>query len=368
MPRFRWLLIFSAVLSVSLGAVAQNTRNPTTPTVDSARVKQREQEPVQSGADNKEFANPSVLGMGPSKGITLRYERAPRVGVTSISDATIAGNGSGQVSKLNVLEGKLYAPLWRRPHLKAVLGFNFSRQQFNFADRAHLAYPLYRTLDDRNLRTVGSQLLLLRPIDGRRYYLFRVKGELNGDYKQDAEDGQYRRLPLRKYLRTSAEFFYGWKRSPRQSVGVGMQFGYTFGRRSLFPAVLYNRTFNDHWGVEALLPAKVRVRYNINDKTLIYCGYEVQGDSYTINIDSPPLADNRTVELRVTSLTGRFRLERELLPVLWFGLEAGYRYYASFDIFDSSTARNKLIDSSLRAAPAISAELFLTPPRRFLKQ
>lgn len=343
--------------------------NPTTPPEDTALVNRREREKVQPREADKVFANPSVLGMGPSRGIVLRYERSPRFGVTSTSSPGLLGNGADEVKRFNTIEFKAYAPLWNRPHFKIVAGFNYARQQFNFEGRGKPdLYPLYQVLDDRNLRTIGSQLVVLRPIDGRRYYLFRVKGELNGDYQQDAEDGQYRRLPLNKYLRTSAEFFYGWKRSPMQSLAIGAQFGYTFGRRSIYPAIIYNRTWNDRWGLETILPARVRVRYNASERSLFYGGYEVEGNSYTINIDVPTIGPNQTVELRVTSLATKFRFERELLPVLWFGLEAGYRYYASFRVFDSTTDRNRLIDNKLKGSAVVSAEIFLTPPRRILKQ
>lgn len=362
----RFLLLLGGVAGLpGPGAHAQVVNPRPTSPADSARALQDE-EP--QNKEKKVFANPSVLGMGPSKGIVARYERAPRFAVNSHADPGLIGNGAGQVRRLNLNEFKAYAPLWNRPHLKFVAGFNYARQQFNFRDPAHLSYPFYQLLEDRNLRTIGSQLLMLRPIDGRKYFLFRVKAELNGDYQQDTDDGIYRRLPLREYLRTSAEFFYGWKRTPRQSVAVGAQFGYTFGRRSFYPAVIYNRTFSDQWGVEAIFPARARARYNLNEKTLFYGGYEVQGDSYTIDVNVPSVGANRTLELRVTALNTRVRVEREVLPVLWVALEGGWRYYQNFDAFDASSARVKVIDSSLRSSAVFSAEVFLTPPRRFLKQ
>ncbi len=364
-PFYRLLLGgASALLSLSARGQIVNP-GPVSPT-DSARGKQSSKSTTD---DKKVFANPSVLGMGPSKGIVVRYERAPQFDVTSQSDPGLIGNGAGRIRRLNVNEFKAYFPLWNRPHLKFVAGFNYARQQFNFRAPDELSYPFYQLLEDRNLRTIGTQLLMLRPIDGRKYFLVRVKGELNGDYRNDPEDGVTRHLALRRYLRTSAEFFYGWKRSPRQSVAVGAQFGYTFGRRSIYPAVIYNRTFSDHWGLESILPARARVRYNLNEKTLFYGGYEVQGDSYTINVNVPPaVGQYRDLELRVTALNTRLRMEREILPIMWFAVEAGYRYYASFSAYDSSTDRVKVIDNTLKNSAVISAEIFLTPPRRFLKQ
>ncbi len=329
--------------------------------VDSARA---HGENASSPTDSKEFANPSVLGMGPSKGVIVRYERAPDFSITSTGQDSI-GSSAGQIAKLNVFTVKAYAPLWNHPHLKVVLGFNYEKSQYNFDNRVEARrYPLYNVIDDRNLRTIGTQLVVLRPIDGRRYFLIRGKGELNGDYKP-----RDRRLPLNKYLKYSAELFYGWKRSPRESIAIGVQYGYTFGRVSVFPGVIYNRTWSDHWGFEGLLPAKARVRYNLNAQTLFYGGYEVAGNAYTVNL-GPALGDGH--ELRRTDIAGKLRAEREILPFLWVAAEAGYRYYVSFNVFNepgNRTAGNKLIDSRLNNSGFANVEVFLTPPRkRILKQ
>lgn len=337
---------------------------------DTAQVRQRELEAKQSKMDDKAFANPSVLGMGPSKGLIVRYERSPDFGITSTSKQPdqVPRGGSGQIQKLNQLNLKLYAPIWNHPHLKVVLGFNYEKQQYNLEHRDTITYPLYKIIDDRNLRTIGTQLVVLRPIDGRRYYLVRGKAELNGDYKHGD-----RQLALSKYLKYSAEAFYGWKRSPRESMAFGVQYGYTFGRISIYPAIIYNRTWGEHWGFEGLLPAKARVRYNLNERTLFYGGYEVQGNSYTINLH-PPLGVNRIAELRRSDIAGKIRGERELLPFLWVAAEVGYRYYVSFNVFDSPGASSrtsdaKLISSKLDNSALVNVELFITPPRkRILKQ
>lgn len=359
------LLVLLPFLVTGVTAYAQIVNPGNTP-VDSSRL-----EATQSKLDDKAFANPSVLGMGPSKGLIVRYERAPDFGIVSTGKRDGVASSSAQISKLNVVTAKLYAPVWNRPHLKIVVGFNYEKAQYNLENRAEAtAYPLYKIIDDRNLRTVGTQLVVLRPIDGRRYFLVRGKAELNGDY----EKGD-RHLALSKYLKYSAEAFYGWKRSPRESIAIGAQYGYTFGRISIYPAVIYNRTWSDRWGFEGLLPAKARVRYNLNEQTLFYGGYEVQGNAYTINFN-PPLGDKQVMEgeLRRTDIAAKLRVERELLPFLWVAAETGYRYYVSFNVFDqpgmSSRASNaKLISSSLKNSALVNLELFVTPPRkRILKQ
>jgi hypothetical protein len=320
------------------------------------------------------FANPSVLGMGPSKGLIVRYERMPRFGVSSEAQVVGIKDYAGDINKNARLSIKGYIPAWNRPHLKVVVGLAYEREEFQFNGPATTDYELYRNIEDKGLKSISSQVVVLRPVDEVHWYLARVKGELSGDYNSATN------LDTRDYFRFSAEAVYGWKRSARFSWGVGFQYGYTFGRLSLYPAVLYNRTFNDRWGIEALFPARVTARYNVSESSIFYAGYSVDGFNYIIKLrnelqrlnSGAPVAGVqplRTLELRETEVKFRLRWEREIFSFLWLGAEGGYRYNYAFDAFDrTNDDRLKIIDSKFNGAPYASLELFITPPRKLLEK
>ena len=327
-----------------------------------------------SGAiDKQEFATPSVVGMGPSKGLIFHYERMPTFKVTS--DAQVVGlqDYSANAEKNARLVIKGYIPMLNNPHLKLILGVNYEREEFQFKQNP-TNYELYDNIENKALKTLGAQLAVIRPVNTDNWYIFRIKGELSGDYTSSE-------LNVSDYLRVSSEFLYGWKRSPTFSWGIGAQLGYTFGRQSIYPAVLYNRTFNNRWGVEALFPARVTMRYNASPRSLFFAGYSVDGFNYIIKLrneltrknpetglavaDKKPL---RTLELRETEVKFRGRWEREIYDFIWFGVEGGYRYNYAFDAFDRTNAdREKIVDSKFAGAPYASLEIFIVPPRKFLK-
>ena len=323
--------------------------------------------------DRQQFANPSVLGMGPSKGLIVRYERMPRFGVASSAQVQGLSDFSTDATKNARLSIKGYIPAWNHPHLKVIVGLSYEREEFKFAQPTN--YELYDNIENKGLKSTAAQIAIIRPVDAVHWYLARVKGELSGDYTSS-------QLTKSDYSRFSAEAIYGWKRSPNFSWGVGFQYGYTFGRLSLYPAVVYNRTFNARWGVEALAPARVTLRYNANQSSIFYAGYTVDGYNYIVHLSRAPLARRNpdgspdlskaalsTLELRETEVKFRLRWERELLSFLWLGAEAGYRYNYAFDAFDRTTAdREKIIDSQFNGAPYASLELFITPPRKLLEK
>ena len=324
--------------------------------------------------DKQQFANPSVLGMGPSKGLIVRYERMPRFGVSSSAQVQGLNDFSTDATKNARLSIKGYIPAWNHPHLKVIVGLSYEREEFQFA-KLPTNYELYDNIENKGLKSTAAQIAIIRPVDDVHWYLARVKGELSGDYTSS-------QLTKSDYTRFSAEAMYGWKRTRDFSWGVGFQYGYTFGRLSIYPAVIYNRTFNARWGIEALAPARITARYNVNESSILYAGYTVDGYNYIVHLNRDPLERRNsdgsidrsktplnTLELRETEVKLRLRWEREIFSFLWLGAEGGYRYNYAFDAFDRTNAdREKIIDSKFAGAPYAGLELFITPPRKLLEK
>ncbi|NDK56805.1 DUF6268 family outer membrane beta-barrel protein [Pontibacter fetidus] len=311
----------------------------------------------------EEYASPGVRGMGKGKGIVIGYERVPQFDITSDAKDPRLQDGSGRVRRHNKFDVKLNAPILNKPQTKLIFGIDYKFEEFNFEDVTPAAYDLYEYLEDKNLQSIGAQVAYLHSIDNRRFYLVRLKGELNGDFTKDDIN-----VDLFDYFKSTVDVAYGWKKSPDYAIGVALQFGYTFGRKSVYPAILYNRTYNDRWGVEAIFPANARVRYNVNDKTLLFAGYRLEGASYNLYVDEGPLSEFGEIELRRTDVKGVLRLEREIYDFLWFGVEGGFRQYYRNRIFDEVGSKDEILDNDLSGAGFVKFEIFVVPPRRFMEK
>ncbi|MDB5262866.1 MAG: hypothetical protein JWQ14_2147 [Adhaeribacter sp.] len=359
----KWLPLLGLFLySTLLRAQVQPDSIPSSPAMNTT------QQPTAPVADKKEFANPSVIGMGKGKGLIINYERQPDFGITSTSPRTEIGNKQGEVRRNNKFDLKAYAPLVNNPHFKMVAGFNYSFEEFNFEYLLPPEYQFYSNIEDKNLRSISGQLVLLRPINEKNFYIFRAKGELNGDYNT-------KEVAVPDYLKTTVEFLYGWKISSSYSYGFGAQLGYALGRRRIYPAFLFNRTFNPKWGIEAILPANADLRYNASERSLWFAGFSVDGGSYNINVKNIGIPALETLELRRSEIRGRVRWEREIYDFLWLGVEAGYRENLSFKAYENNAndgfffakKEDAVIENKLKGAALFNVELFLVPPRRFLK-
>ncbi|OWP65037.1 hypothetical protein CDA63_01385 [Hymenobacter amundsenii] len=370
--RFLVTSLATACLVTAISGTAQAQVRPATPPVYPPPAPMAS-DTVQANqvGQRQEFAVPSVVGQGPSKGIVAHLEGLADFKIDSeIRDKEPVTKANTTVTKNRRAFIKGYIPAWNNPHLKVILGFNYDREEFQFQDPDKSSF--YRNLEDKGLKTLGAQLAVIRPVDEVHWYIARVKGELNGDYTSSE-------LNVSDYLKMSGEFIYGWKRSPYLAWGVGAQIGYTFGRQSIYPVILYNHTFNQRWGVESLFPARVSVRRNVNPKTLLFGGYTVDGMNYNIKLREPLANGLQTLIIRETELKLRLRLEREIYDFLWFGLEGGYRYNVNFNAVDAASnertlpqlfsgSRNRLVTNNLGTVPYVSVEIFLVPPRKFLNK
>lgn len=307
-----------------------------------------------------DYASPGVRGMGKPRGVVIGYERLPQFDIESRSDDPAIGNGSNRVRRNNLFDVRALAPLMNKPQTKLILGFGYNFEEYNFSN-IPANYSLYENLEDKNLKSIGLQLAYLHSIDERRFYLIRVKGELNGDYTRD-------NISIADYLKTTVDVAYGWKVNPDFAWGIGAQLGYTFGRRRVYPGVLYNRTFNNKLGVESIFPANARLRYNANQKTLLYVGYRLEGASYNLFLNDPPLSPFGQVELRRTDVKALVRMEREIYDFLWFAVEGGFRQYYRNRIYDDIGSTDELINNDLAGAGYIGVELYAVPPSKWVER
>jgi hypothetical protein len=320
----------------------------------------------QDTARGKEYANPTVEGMARGRFLVLRYQRFFSHDFNStnsnVSKLPGVGNANNEIETDNIAEIKGYIPIWNRPHFKTVLGVGYEREEYNFKDPEKLTYLYHVNLQDKGLKSLSAQLAFLHPMDDTHYWILRLKGQLNGDYTSDE-------LDFNDYLKTTAEVFYGWKKSKTFSWGIGAQLGYTFGRKTIYPALMFNKTFNDHWGIESVFPAGARMRYNASEKSLFYFGYNLDGYSYNIKITKPPFANFKTIELRHNDVKINLRYEQEIYDFIWFALEGGYRTNISYDAFESGTKRKvELISTDAGGTPFAQVDFYFVVPRAFLKR
>ena len=310
---------------------------------------------------DRELATPGVLGDRPSKGIVVSYNL---IGPFAIQSVPLKNDLEGEKARLRKLEEirfSLRLPIsWRGP-TKIIAGLQYFYEEYNFQGPEGLETAFYQNLENKHLNSLSFRTYILHSLNEKKFIGARLGAELNGDYHGLI-------LPFQERMKFSVATLYGWKPSPFASYGVGIYYSYTMGRPSIYPAFLWNRTYTERWGVEALLPQSFRLRYTFSPRAYLMGGLSVSGRSYHIVSEESPLAAYPNLELRNSNLFGFVEFEREIYDFLWFGITAGFRYNVNFYISEENTFSNsRIVENRVGASPYMNLSLFVVPPRKLLK-
>ena len=185
---------------------------------------------------------------------------------------------------------------------KLALGVHYYNEEFEFSDLDNPEYTAFQRLNDRNLKSIGTSIYMVRPFLGNKYIVFRGAFNLNGDY-EDSKN-------LKDFTKVSLVPLYGVKINPYTSMAFGVALSFDFGDPAIYPVFIYNKTFNNRWGLELTLPVEARVRHTFNKRNLLYAGVKLQGNGYNITLDpeSELLVENETIQLSKSELKYKFEL------------------------------------------------------------
>jgi len=315
------------------------------------------------------YCNPRVNGMPPPTGISLEYERVMDYRIKTTSNVDYLKNGEGEVNYNRRIKFKAKLPIINKDKFKLTFGFHYSHEEFRFEDPENLNYSLYKSLEDKSLKSIGTNFYLLFPKKNKTFYGVQVNFNLDGDY--------YRRdVNPSEFLKISAGPIWGKKPNENLMYGFGFAYSYTFGDPSITPLIAYYQTFNKHWGIEALLPLEAKLRYNMKEGSIWYLGAETRGASYNIKLDDPALEDKSTLELRHSEIKFKLSIDQQIHDFLWIALEAGYRYNLNFNLAESNSNRKAtnffereyIAESQLEDALYFYVSLNIKPPKKWMNK
>lgn len=303
------------------------------------------------------YCSPSVRGLPRSKGVIFSKESSLDHNIDYSDNGTV----SERIDQNSRYSFKMKVPVINKEHFKLVMGGGYAQEQFEFEQSTELSNPLFLALQDRPLRSLSLSTYMVKPMLNNRYIVFRMQGRLNGDFDSKA-------LGYSEFLRINAVGVYGWKLSPDRILAVGASFNHLFGRATVIPVVLYYHTVNDHWGLEANLPANFRLRYMPNERNVLYGGMALSGANYRLDA----IADAAPFFLEKSEIRSTLTYEREIHDWCWIGLTVGHRGQFSFDASSTNNVSRRpndlILETQVEGTLFYNLSLFIVAPRKFLNK
>ncbi len=195
------------------------------------------------------------------------------------------------------------------------------------------------------MRSLAVGAILFKPLDEKKFLLLQVEPSLNGNYNFGDIEPDFSKM---KY---SVAALYGWKTNDYTNFAIGATRTYRGGRLLHIPILMYNKTFNDRWGAELLLPARGSMRYNFSVKSLLLFGYELEGQSYFMqNSANAPLSAfsaTNELELRKSEIRTRIQFRKSITDFIWLDAQAGVRLAYRFDLDENAQATEALLENNI---------------------
>ncbi len=287
----------------------------------------------------KRYTTQKVLNQTPQKIISFGYEYNGEFHMPGIriSESSLAIEDR-HVRQVDVFKAQVNIPVVATNKIIWQLGANYWGSKFQVENPGNNAFA--KQLNQSSLISAGINSTVFKPLNETNFLIFQASADVNGLFNEQAK-------VTSNALTLSATGIYGWKKSEKNMIGAGIARTYRAGRLIYVPVLLWNKTFNDKWGMELLLPAKGFIRYNINTSNMIQAGFELEGNQFSMPI---PGTQRDLFYIQRGEFKPRIMWDKKITGFLWFSAQVGLRYNYRFDVmnkYDGKEEADRYFTSNL---------------------
>jgi hypothetical protein len=296
----------------------------------------------EDGSDNKKFCTQKVLNQTPTKLFGIGYEHNLGFTSNSIIDAQHQINSMGglrlNTSLLAISKNNLIVSLG--------LSSWSSKIRSNYIPTSTSMQQVYAN----GMDVESFNALVFKPLDEKHFII--AQGNVDMATIDNQGDWAFSKSGMTFY----GSVLYGWKKGDYRMWAIGASRTYRLGRPLIVPIVLYNRTFNEQWGVECLFPARAHVRYNFSTNSMLLAGYELEGQQFDLI--------NNSNFLQRGEIKPRLMFEQKLKGFFWLSAQVGYRINGRFNLVNKydGQEKNEIFINSWGNSPYINIGINFVSP------
>ncbi|MEO1516765.1 MAG: DUF6268 family outer membrane beta-barrel protein [Bacteroidota bacterium] len=300
------------------------------------------------------FCKPGVTNKSPGKGLLISYFARPQFDFTTNSEETSAKSRAGINDRLNF---KLKIPIINKDGFKFLIGGAHMREEYEFSQIEGRPTEIFTSINDVSLKTSRIAAYFLKSINSRYYATLKLEASYNGDYDNLISFEN-------RYAIYRGAVLVGYKKRADTEWGFGAMFSKGFRRTALYPFLMYNKTFNDRWGLESVLPVKIDMRYNISRKNMVLFGAQFNSRSYSIDVLEGSAATQNIYHMRSAEIQLAAEFKQQLSNWVWCEVRGGYarNLTSRFDQITPVRQRN-VVTANPSSGPFLQFGIFVSPPR-----
>ncbi len=303
----------------------------------------------------RDFCRPGVLHKSPSKGLVIEYGYFPGYRLSSNEVGT-----DDRVVVNHHLLVKYKIPILNKEKVKFLLGARHFREAYHLRNADGQNEWLSENLDGKRLKGSRFSAYLTQSFGYNHYLGLKAEVSLNGDYNNFVNF-------KKRYRESHFIGAFGFKKTEYRELAVGLAARTGYRGFAVFPFLLYNHTFNEHWGIESTLPVKVMLRYRLNNRQLFLFGGEYASRNYSLSMLKGQ-----------TDLQGRYRInspeaqinltyQQQLGDWIWMELKTGWVTYFRSRVRSIQTDADQSFRLSKTDSGFLKVGLFISPPERLIR-
>ena len=316
--------------------------------------------PIEIEATEVLFCQPGVTNASPSRGLVLEYGYRPSTTFGGLFDPNTGEAGDKNITQENWqdLILKVKAPLVNKTDLKVIIGMNHTEETYNFNPADISDQPFFQSLDGTKLKSTRFSAYLVKSLDSRFYGLARLEIGYNGDYEKFVKFDD-------RYAMYRAAAMVGRKWSEDLEFGAGVLYTKTFRRTSVWPFAFMNYTLSPKWGIEAVIPVDMKVRYDINETRLLLMGLDYNSREHSVDFMLADDGNPMNVFFRRHSIAPTVTFQQRLFSEwTWFDISTGYHFGLNSRVRNDDLGVD--LSMPVGSGPFARISFFVSPPRKVI--
>lgn len=279
----------------------------------------------------KRYCTQKVLNQLPQRIISIGYEYHGGFTMPGVKMGPLLPSFQDfQVSQVSAIRAQANIPVISTNKIIWQLGANYWSSKYAIENSSSNEFA--RRLNNNAMTSAGINTTIFKPLNEKNFLIFQASADFNGVFQQFSDIKG-------KALTISGTAIYGWKTSEKNMVGVGLSRTFRAGQILHIPVLLWNKTFNDRWGMELLLPARGHLRYNFSTSNILQLGFELEGNQFMMNLPNSP---NGNVFIQRGELKPRIIWDKKISGFVWLSAQAGLRYNWRFDVMNEYNGKNDI--------------------------
>ncbi len=279
----------------------------------------------------KRYCTQKVLNQSPQKIISIGFDRygsfvMPGVPLGGMLPAFKDVN----VQQVSALKAQVNFPVISNNKIIWQLGANYWGSNFVIEKPVSTQFATY--LNNHTMTSAGINTTIFKPLNEKNFLIIQASADVNGLFHNMSAINK-------DALTLSGTFIYGWKKSEKNMIGTGIARTYRAGQLIHVPILFWNKTFNDKWGMELLLPARGFLRYNFSTLNMLQAGFELEGNQFWM--PSSNRIENGAVFIQRGELKPKVMWDKKISGFVWFHAEAGMRYNWRFEVMNEYNGKKE---------------------------